>query len=86
MSEDQTATPLEEGVEYVATLRLTSIGGQGSLKVELEKTPESFLDGDQDELLDMPLSFIIMDEIVRGLLEQVEKEPVNTKPALTLVH
>ena len=85
MSEDKAATPLENGVEYVATLRLTSIGGQGSLKVELEKTPESFLEGDQDELLEMPLSFVIMDEIVRGLIENSEQE-APAKPKLSLVH
>ncbi len=85
MSEiDQEATPLIQGQEYVATLRLTSIGGEGSLKVELEKTPESFLDGDPNELLEIPMSFIIMDEIVKGLIEQ--QDPLPKKPTLSLVH
>lgn len=85
MSEiDQEATPLIQGQEYVATLRLTSIGGEGSLKVELEKTPESFLDGDPNELLEIPMSFIIMDEIVKGLIEQ--QDPLPKKPTLNLVH
>ena len=85
MSEiDQEATPLIQGQEYVATLRLTSIGGEGSLKVELEKTPESFLDGDPNELLESPMSVISMDETVKGLIEQ--QDPLPKKPTLNLVH
>ena len=85
MSENQEATPLEDGVEYVATLRLTHVGGTGSLKIELEKTPKEFLEGDPEELVEMPISFAIMDELVRGLIESGEKEEAK-KPHLTVVH
>lgn len=87
MSEnDQEATPLIEGQEYVATLQLTSIGGSGALKIELVKTPENFLEGDPEELIELPLSFIIMDEIVKGLIEQGDKPSIEKKPHLTVVH
>jgi hypothetical protein len=85
MSQDnQEATPLIEGQEYVATLRLTSVGGEGSLKVELIKTPESFMEGDPNELIEIPMSFLIIDEIVKGLIETNDVAP--TKPKLSLVH
>lgn len=90
MSETKEATPLQEGVEYVAKLTLTQVGGTGSLKIEMEKTPRDFLDGDPDELVQMPISFVIMDELVKGLLENTTEEtppkPEKKKPDLRIVH
>lgn len=89
MSEDQKVTPLEDGVEYTATLRLSQVGGTNALKIELIKEPKEFLEGDPDELVEMPMSFAIMDELTKSLLTQLPgpaEAEAPKKPHLTVVH
>lgn len=85
MQENQEVSQrLEPGVRYTATLSLTVTGGEEGVTIELTKTPKEYLEGDPSDVIEMPVSYLIMDDILRGILE--ESEPVTKKPHLTLVH
>jgi hypothetical protein len=75
---------LEEGKEYVATITLTTIGGSNRLKVDIVKGPEDFLDGDPDDLMEFPGSFLIADQILDNLRQHFDEEA--KQPHLRVVH
>lgn len=75
---------LEDGKEYTATITLTTTGGSNKLKVDIVKGPEDFLDGDPDDLMEFPGSFLIADQILDNLRQHFDEEA--KKPHLHLVH
>lgn len=87
MSKETTPVPLIEGQEYRASITITSIGGSDELTVRIDKTPEDFFDGDPEEMIEVPQSFLLVEELANYLLSNMEQvAPVKKKPGLKLVH
>lgn len=87
MSKETKAVPLVEGKEYRASITITSIGGSDDLTVRVDKSPEDFFDGDPDEFIEVPQSFLLVEELANYLLSNMEQvAPVKPKPDLKLVN
>lgn len=84
MSEETPTQTLKEGVRYTASLQLTVTGGSKELEIVLERSPKEYLEGDENDVIEMPISYIIMDEIVDSILKHAE--PEAAVPHLRLVH
>lgn len=94
MSEEKDYTPLEEGVEYTASLTLISIVEEGVQKIRLQVTkgPEEFLAGDPNEMIETPMSYMFIDNAADQLVNyfnstaEEEAKQEKPRPKLTLVH
>lgn len=87
MSKDTKAVPLVEGQEYTASITITSIGGSEDLTVRVDKTPADFFDGDPEEFIEVPQSFLLIEELAHHLMSNMEEVvPVKAKPNLKLVN
>lgn len=87
MSKETKAVPLVEGQEYRASITITSIGGSDELSIKIEKSPEDFFDGDPEEFIEVPQSFLLVEEMAHNLLSNMEEvAPTKQKPDLRIVN
>jgi hypothetical protein len=87
MSKDTKAVPLVEGQEYTASITISSIGGSDELTVRIDKIPADFFDGDPEEFIEVPQSFLLVEELAHHLMSNMEEvAPVKAAPTLKLVN
>jgi hypothetical protein len=87
MSEETKAVPLVEGREYKASITITSIGGSDELSIRIDKSPEDFFDGNPEEYIEVPQSFLLIEEMAHNLLSDMEEvAPAKSKPDLRIVN
>ena len=87
MSKETKAVPLIEGQEYKASITITSIGGSDELSIRIDKSPEDFFNGDPEEFIEVPQSFLLVEEMAHNLLSNMEEvAPAKQKPDLRIVN
>jgi predicted RNA-binding protein with TRAM domain len=66
---------LEEGVEYYATIRVTSVKGEGTVKVTTDRGPTDFIDNaPEDAMVEIPASWHTVENIIDMLKVREEAD------------